>query len=152
MLRSGRFGGERARPATILMVAVMERSGEWFEQAERDLAHGRSDLVGRYYDWACFSAQQAADKAAKAVLYRAGNDAWGHSVADLLEAIRGLAHVSDELLEAGLELDKVYIPSRYPDAHPSGSPSRRYTRAEAERALNHAEQIVQHCQSLLATL
>lgn len=130
----------------------MERSSDWFEQAERDLAHGRSDLEGRFFDWACFSAQQSAEKAAKAVLYRAGNDAWGHSVADLLSAIQTFAPITETLVDAGLELDKVYIPSRYPDAHPSGSPSRRYTRTEAERALEHAEQIVQYCKSLLATL
>ncbi|MFN0070234.1 MAG: HEPN domain-containing protein, partial [Chloroflexota bacterium] len=95
---------------------------------------------------------QAAENAAKAVLYRSGGDAWGHSVADLLTEIRITRPVSNELLDAALELDKSYIPSRYPDAHPSGSPRRRYTRGEAERSLQHAASIVKFCEGILSTL
>ncbi len=103
------------------------------DQAEGDLAHTRSDLRRGFYDWACFSAQQAAGKAVKAVLYRMGLEVWGHSVADLLEALAERYEVPDALREAALELDKAYIPTRYPDAlpgrvapttvHPPGSPT-----------------------------
>ena len=62
----------------------MERSADWMEQAQGDLAHARHDLEQGLYDWACFSSQQAAEKAAKAALQRIGGEAWGHSVADLL--------------------------------------------------------------------
>jgi HEPN domain-containing protein len=55
----------------------MERSADWLEQAQGDLAHAGNDLEDGFYDWACFSAQQAANKAAKAVLHRAGAEAWG---------------------------------------------------------------------------
>ena len=51
--------------------------------------------------------------------------------------------VPEALLNAALEFDKAYIPSRYPDAHPSGSPRRLYIRAEAERLVAHADKIVQ---------
>jgi HEPN domain-containing protein len=128
----------------------MERSADWIEQARGDLAHAPNDLEDAFYDWACFSSQQAAEKAAKAVLQRLGGEAWGHSVADLLAEV-GKAHsVSEALLDAALELDKAYIPARYPDAHPSGSPTKRYTRAEAERLVAHADQIVRFCEGLLS--
>jgi len=42
------------------------RTKDWLRQAERDLAHSKADLKGRYYEWVCFSAQQAAEKALKA--------------------------------------------------------------------------------------
>lgn len=45
----------------------MERSRDWMNQAEGDLQHAKSDVQGGYYEWACFSAQQAAEKAVKAV-------------------------------------------------------------------------------------
>ncbi len=128
----------------------VERSADWIEQAQGDLAHARNDVESGFYDWACFSAQQAAEKAAKAVLHRIGGEAWGHSVADLLEEVGKTHAVSEGLLDAALELDKAYIPARYPDAHPSGSPRRRYTRTEAERMVAHAEPIVQFCQDLLS--
>ena len=128
----------------------MERSADWLDQARGDLEHARSDVAGGFFDWACFSAQQAAEKAVKAVLQRRGAEAWGHSVADLLDALGAYVAVSDELREMGLELDKAYIPTRYPNAHPAGSPRRRYTRTEAERLTGYAEQILGFCQSLLA--
>jgi len=63
----------------------MERSADWIDQARGDLQHVRSDVEGAFYDWACFSAQQAAEKAVKALFQRMGAVVWGHSVADLLE-------------------------------------------------------------------
>jgi HEPN domain-containing protein len=60
--------------------------------------------------------------------------------------------VPDPLLEAALDLDKAYIPARYPNAHPSGSPRTRYTRAEAIRLIEHAAQILEFCSSLLSQL
>ena len=130
----------------------MERSADWMDQAQGDLEHAKSDVERKFYDWACFSSQQAAEKAVKAVFQKIGVEAWGHSVADLLEELTHSHSVPEELREVALELDKAYIPTRYPNAHPSGSPRHRYTRTEAERMVAHAEQIVQFCESLLSTL
>jgi HEPN domain-containing protein len=47
------------------------------DQAEGDLEHAKHDLQGGFYDWACFSAQQAAEKAVKAVLQGMGAEVWG---------------------------------------------------------------------------
>lgn len=88
----------------------------------------------------------------KAVLIRAGIEAWGHSVADLLEEAKRFHAISEDLRDAALELDKAYIPARYPDAHPSGSPARRYTRAEAERMVTYAQCVVEFCEGLLSTI
>lgn len=118
-------------------------------QAEGDLLHARSDVQGGYYDWACFSAQQAAEKAVKAVFQRMGAEAWGHSVADLLTELRERHAVPERLREAALELDKAYIPARYPNAHPSGAPRTRYTRAEAVRLIDYAGEILEFCSGLL---
>ncbi len=127
-----------------------ERSRDWMDQAEGDLRHARSDLEGAFYDWACFSAQQAAEKAVKAVFQRMGAEAWGHSVADLLAELRARHPMAQRLVDAGLELDKAYIPARYPNAHPSGAPTTRYTRAEATRLIGHAEDVIRFCQGLLS--
>ncbi|HUX88076.1 MAG TPA: HEPN domain-containing protein [Chloroflexota bacterium] len=129
----------------------MERSADWLNQAQGDLAHAKNDLADGFYDWSCFSAQQAAEKAVKAVLYRKSGEAWGHSVADLLGALGAGMPVPPDLVDVGLELDKVYIAARYPDAHPSGAPRNRYTRTEAQRLVAYAERIIQFCESHLST-
>jgi len=130
----------------------MERSADWMDQAEGDLEHARSDLNGGFHEWACFSAQQAAEKALKAVFQKFGGEAWGHSVADLLEEFGKSQLVPEDLKNIALELDKAYIPTRYPNAHPSGSPRRRYTNKEAERMIGYAERIVEFCKSFLSKL
>jgi HEPN domain-containing protein len=113
------------------------------------LEHAENDIKGGFYDWARFSAQQAAEKAVKAIFQRMGAETWGYSVADLLKELIKKHDVPAELVDVALELDKAYIPSRYPNAHPSGSPRRRYTKGEARRLIEYAKRIVKFCSDLL---
>jgi len=131
---------------------MVERSRDWLEQALNDLRHARRDMEDEFYDWACFSAQQAAEKAVKAVFQAIGAEAWGHSVAGLLEELEEKFNIPKALIDKALELDKVYIPARYPNAHPRGSPFKLYTRIEAERMISYAGDIIEFCESILSTL
>ena len=45
----------------------MERSQDWMDAAVGDLEHARSDRERGFHNWACFSSQQSAEKAVKAV-------------------------------------------------------------------------------------
>ena len=85
---------------------MAERSRDWFRQALHDLAHARNAAGTGYHDWACFAAQQAAEKALKALAGRLGAEAWGHS---LLTMVTGLATADPEipsLREAAIRLDR----------------------------------------------
>ena len=130
----------------------MERSKDWLDEAQGDLEHARNDVEGGFYNWACFSAQQAAEKAVKAVFQKMGAEAWGHSVADLLTELARKQDVPEELSDGALELDKAYILTRYPNAHPSGSPRSRYTKKEAMRLIGYAEGIFKFCSDLLSEI
>ena len=90
----------------------MDRSEDWIYEAQGDLEHAQADEERGYYNWACFSAQQAADKAVKTAFQKLGAEAWGHSVGELLEELSERYMVPLELVESGLELDKAYIPTR----------------------------------------
>jgi len=81
-----------------------------------------------------------------------GAEAWGHSVADLLSELGRGHSIPPELMEHALELDMAYIPTRYPNAHPSGAPGSRYTEREAARLIAHAETILAFCQGLLSKI
>lgn len=128
----------------------MERSADWLAAAREDLAHARYAREGEFFQWACFSAQQGAEKAVKAVFQGMGAEAWGHSVSDLLEELSKTREVPERLVDHAIELDKAYIATRYPDAHQSGTPGQRYTSREATRLLDHAEGIVEFCEGLVS--
>ena len=130
----------------------MERSRDWMEQAEGDLTHSQSDIERGFYEWSCFSSQQAAEKAVKAVFQKMGAEAWGHSVSDLLQELSKRYEVPKELVDGALELDKAYIPTRYPNAHPSGSPRARYIEEEARRLFRYADKIIKFCADLLSKI
>ena len=88
------------------------------------------------------------NKAPRRPLYqRLGADAHGHSVTQLLAALPPNAQPADELIEAAKELDKHYIAPRYPNSYPEGAPMDFYTKAEARRAIDAAERIIEHCKS-----
>ncbi len=119
----------------------MRRPWDWFRQAELDLAAAGDARRGGHYEWACFAAQQAAEKAVKALHESTGTVAWGHSVSALLG---GLGEVPPEIMDAAKALDKHYIPARYPNSHPSGAPGDLYTAPEADRALADAARVIEY--------
>jgi HEPN domain-containing protein len=103
--------------------------------------------LGRLFEWACFGSQQAAEKALKAVFAARGEDAWGHSVRELLEAL--LPDAPAALLDAARELDRCYIPTRYPNGFDRGAPKDHFGESDADRTIAGAEQILGLCDGLL---
>ncbi|MEM2925955.1 MAG: HEPN domain-containing protein [Candidatus Bathyarchaeia archaeon] len=121
-------------------------------QAKRDLENAEYELRGGFYEWACFLSQQAAEKAIKALFQRIGAEAFGHSVAGLLQRLPEQFKLRKELLEIAKELDKAYIPTRYPNVHPEGAPFELYTEDEARRLIGYAREIIRHCEDLLSRI
>ena len=128
---------------------MASRYADWLKQGRRDLDHGRRSLNAGDYEWACFAAQQGAEKAVKAVVEKTGGVAWGHVTA-LLESLPESLRPEQRLLNAAKALDKHYIPARYPNSHPQGAPYEYYTYDEAECALGHAGQVIGFCEGILA--
>lgn len=123
----------------------MNRWRDWWRQAQADLRHAQESVRLEDYEWACFAAHQAAEKALKAWYLRRNQIAWGHSVRLLLEQI-GEA-VPEDVLQAARLLDKYYVGPRYPNAHPAGAPFELYTHSEALEAIRLAEVILDYVRS-----
>ena len=126
---------------------MADRSKDWLAQAKRDLNHAVNSCKNRDFEWSCFSAQQAAEKAVKAVFLHLHGEGWGHSVYGLLRAISDKITVSPGLLESAKILDKHYIPTRYPNGFDSGIPGDYYTENEAQEAIRNAGEIIRFCES-----
>lgn len=66
---------------------MVERSKDRLHQSNRDLAQAKASLRDGFYEWACFAAQQAAEKAVKELFQSRGGESWGNSVASLIDAL-----------------------------------------------------------------
>lgn len=130
---------------------MSNRARDWLRQSDADLRHARNALRDGDHEWACFAAHQAAEKAAKAAHEALGQEAWGHVVTELLDALRPCeAGIDDPLLDRARALDKLYIPTRYPNGLAGGAPTDFYTRPEAERAIADAEAVIAVCRRVLS--
>lgn len=123
----------------------MNRYKDWIEEAERDLEKTRLDIQYEYYNWACFTAQQSAEKAAKALCMKLGFDTWGHSITNTLKLLKEKIEVPQEVIEQAQLLDTFYIPTRYPNGFSIGKPSDYYNEKIAREALHACEKVVGFC-------
>jgi len=116
----------------ISVKVLVSRTQDWLRQAERDLLHARRSLEFGDYEWACFAAQQAAEKAVKALYQHLGVEVWGHSISRMLENLPDNYKPTKEIVDMAKELDRHYIPTRYPNFHSEGAPMDYYTKMDAE--------------------
>jgi len=130
-----------------LAILLVMRSRDWFRQAKKDLEHAKRARGAGDFEWACFAAQQAAEKAVKALYQSIHIDAIGHSVTRMLQDLPAALKPSEDIILLAKDLDKHYIPSRYPNFHPEGAPMDYYTEPDASRAVQGAERIIEYCGS-----
>ena len=103
---------------------MTDRSRDWLAQAERDLEQARASQDDDRHEWACFAAQQSAEKAVKELHLSLNQEAWGHIVARLLSELP--IEVPQPLIEKAKVIDGFYIPTRYANGHPEGAPFEHY--------------------------
>ena len=116
----------------------MSRYVDWLRQAENDLEWARHSLAGGFFAQTCFIAQQAGEKALKALCFFRGYDVVRtHS---LFQIVRSLGE-DGELERCARELDLYYVSGRYPDAFPGGAPFEILTAEQARSTLAAADSI-----------
>ncbi len=117
-------------------------------QAGHSLESARRDQSAGDHDWACFKAQQAAELALKGYIRASLSYVTGHSLVKLLADMT--ADPPQEILDCARQLDKVYIPSRYPDAYDWGAPMDYYAEADAQAAIICATRMLEWLDALAA--
>ena len=119
----------------------------WLTTADDDIGSAVILKNNGKFAHSCFHAQQAGEKALKAVWYFADADPWGHSIKKLIEDLNFVDLKIYQKLEPysrmGMVLDRFYIPTRYPDALPGIFPDALPGRAEAEEALELARVVLE---------
>jgi HEPN domain-containing protein len=51
---------------------------------------------------------------------------------------------------SGADLDKFYIPTRYPNGFDTGTPADYYSKKDLEQAIKHAKKIIQFCEDKIS--
>jgi HEPN domain-containing protein len=124
---------------------VTGRAADWLGQAERDLAHARNARASGDHEWACFAAQQAAEKALKAVIFAKGGQPWGHSALGLARALPASIAPPRSVLDSCRDLDKFYVTTRYPNGFPQGKPGDYFSDQDCVHAIQQAETVLEFC-------
>lgn len=115
--------------AIVFGSAARGKADEW-----SDLGFAKLGVDGGYHAQACFMCQQAAEKALKVLDTLAPRD-------PALTALR----------EAAQQLDQYYVPTRYPNGLPSGTPAEVFTKRQASEAVALAARILDQARSTIAS-
>jgi HEPN domain-containing protein len=126
----------------------VNRARDWQAQAERDLEQAQASRADGRHEWSCFAAQQAAEKAVKALHLHHGQEAWGHVVARLLTELPSAVEAS--LVAKAKVLDNFYVGTRYPNGHPEGPPFEHYGEIQSGEALRYAGEILAFVRAAMA--
>jgi HEPN domain-containing protein len=104
---------------------------EWLNRARSNLALAKSNVPGAYLEDLCFEAQQAAEKAIKAVMIRRNIEfPYVHDLARLLSLLEATGEAIPEVVRKADELTRYALLTRYPGlARPVSE--REYTEAVA---------------------
>jgi HEPN domain-containing protein len=127
----------------------LNRWRDWWLQSQRDFRHAEHAVEDEDYEWAAFAAQQAAEKALKALIMGHGGEPWGHLITGLVESLPEDTPPPRDIVEAANRLDKHYIPARYPNGFAEGYPGKLYTKGEAKGAIVDAQRISTFCRGNL---
>lgn len=129
---------------------MANRARDWMNQALRDLEQAEESRESGRHEWACFAAEQAAEKAVKALHLHLGQEALGHVIARLLTELPASVSIAGDLVEKGRVLDTFYIPPRYPNSYPEGAPFEHYGPLQSEEAVRYAREIIDFIRAQMA--
>lgn len=119
---------------------------EWLNRAKSNLAKAQyaPDVPEIYLEDLCFDAQQAAEKAIKAVLIHLGvRFPYVHDLASLLALVEEAGQSVPEAVKRAAALSDYAVEARYP------GPAEPVTQQEYEDSVNAAEEVVRWAQEIL---
>lgn len=116
------------------------RASLWLAQAQDDLRAAQVLQAAGQAAQACFLAQQVGEKAIKALLAADDRDLRSHSLTALLRELG--AEPAERWQRQARLLDKLYAPTRYPDALGDDLPAAVFGPEDAAAALEAAHALL----------
>ncbi|MEW5693950.1 MAG: HEPN domain-containing protein [Candidatus Hydrogenedentota bacterium] len=122
----------------------------WFASSKDDLDAANWMMEGGFYHNACFFSQQCIEKALKAYLYLQGErNIWGHSTYLVALSCCNYNDNFSTFFEDFKKIDRFYIPTRYPNGIPAGTPRENYIKSDSLYAISIAEKLIQFINSII---
>jgi HEPN domain-containing protein len=117
---------------------------EWLNRARSNLVRAKAKRKGVYLEDLCFDAQQAAEKAIKALLIKLNvNFPYVHDLAELLTLVEKADQAVPEPIKRAGKLSRFAVFTRYPGIGPSITEKEYRTTVEiAARVVKWAENII----------
>ncbi len=110
---------------------------EWLNRAKSNLALAKNRVPGAYLEDLCFEAQQAAEKAIKAVMIKRNIEyPYVHDLARLLSLLEKAGEIIPDEIRKAEELTPYAVITRYPGT------TRPATVQEYEKAVEMAEAVI----------
>ncbi|WP_008307868.1 HEPN domain-containing protein [Leptolyngbya sp. PCC 6406] len=129
---------------------LQQEADRWYRQSIDDLDAAQALIAAHKFAQACFYAQQATEKGLKAVWISLDSDPWGHFYTRLIRDLPQPAQSHfQSLINLALALDKLYIPTRYPNALVELTPAEAFTQGEAQTALAAAQRLLHQVEQWL---
>ena len=114
----------------------------WYKQSVFDLKAAEVSQNTANYEWACFQAQEAGGKSLKAFLFlNRKRNIITHSIKKLIENC-GEINNKFFILKRAKILDQYYIPTRYPNGLPDGTPHEYFSKEDANLCVKYARKII----------
>lgn len=129
----------------------MQRTEDWMREAEAELQAARDLLTHGHWSWCCFTCQQAAEKALKAVGEHFRQHPHGNNLNLLLRALQPYIAAPEEIQQACARLNRYYIPTRYPNAFDRGAPVDQFFEQDAKEAVRDAELVIEFARRVIGT-
>jgi HEPN domain-containing protein len=130
-----------------------EEAARWLTTGQDDLDTARILKKNGKYAHACFHAQQAVEKAVKGVWYFYDADPWGHSILRLIRDFKEVDADTFTILNKfaadAQKLDRLYIPTRYPNGLPDITPDMAYGEDDSQFSITAAEKILNAAETII---
>ncbi|MEM4485934.1 MAG: HEPN domain-containing protein [Zestosphaera sp.] len=107
---------------------MVPRYRDWLRQSETNMASALANYREGLHEEVCYESHQAAEKALRGLLNYLHKERRGHFL--LFLALETGLEIPEGVRQCLLNLDKHYIPSRYPDVYDEGAPQDYYTRED----------------------
>ena len=117
---------------------------EWMNRARSNLVLAKNRILGAYLEDLCFAAQQAAEKAIKALMIARKMDfPYVHDLGSLLASLEETGEIVPEAIRSAVSLTTYATATRYPN---TGTP---VTEQEYREAIAIAEAVVRWAEERL---